>query len=98
MLDEGGIVQRILEEVGEIIHLVVAQAEARLRTWSAGVCEPRRERGRGAGRGVLRHAGVEVLHHIPDLRERAVVEEGPGVLELTQRQAAELERIVRVCG
>src|SRR5580765_7754293 len=98
MLDEGGIVQRIFEEISEIIHLIAGQAEPRLRTWSAGVCESCRERECGASRGVLRYASVEVLHHIPDLRERAVVEEGSRVLELTQGQAAELEYIVRVVG
>ena len=94
--DEGRIVKTILEEVGEIIDLILAQAEARLRTRSAGVREPRR--GCGASHGVLWYAGVEILHHVANLRERAVVEEGPRVLKLTQGQAAELEHVVRVVG
>ena len=36
MLDEGGIVESVLEEVGEIIDLIVAQAEARLRAGPRG--------------------------------------------------------------
>src|SRR6516225_8022720 len=97
-MDERRIVEAIFDEVGKIIDLIVAQAEAWLRIRSAGVREPGRERGRGASHGVLRYAGVEVLHHIPDFRERTVVEEGPRVLELTQGQGAELERLVRAEG
>src|SRR5947209_2385718 len=98
MLDEGGIVQSILDKVSEVVHLFAVQPEANLRTWSARVREPGRERGCGASHRVLRYAGVKVLHHIPDLRKRAVVEEGARVFELTQGQAAELEHVVRVVG
>src|SRR5262249_21625848 len=59
-----------------------------------GVRKATRERIRGAGTRVLRHASVEVLHHIPHVRERSVVEKEPGVPELPQRQRAELEGIV----
>src|ERR1051325_8452586 len=98
MLDEGGIVQSILDEVGEILHLVVAQAEARLRTWSTRVREPGRERERGAGDGILRYADIKVLHHVPNGRERTVVEECARVLELAQRHDAELKHVVLVVG
>jgi hypothetical protein len=54
------------------------------------------ERGGCAGGGVLRYAGVEVRYHVTELGERAVVEEGAGVLELTHGQAAELVRVARV--
>ena len=80
--DEGRIVQAILEEVCEIIDLIDTQAEPRLRTRSAGVREPSRERRCRSSHGVLRYPGVEVLHHIPYFCERAVVEEGSGVFEL----------------
>src|ERR1051326_8870067 len=80
--DEGRIVQGILEEVCEIIDLIATQAEARLRTRSAGVGEPSRERGCRSSHRVLRYTGIEVLHYIPDFCERAVMEEGSGVFEL----------------
>ena len=79
-------------------ELSIGQTEAGLRTWSARMGEAGGERGRAAGCGVLRYARVEVLNHVPDGCERAVVEEGPRVLKLTQGQAAELEHVVRVVG
>ena len=43
-------------------------------------------------------AGVEVADDIPDAGERAAVEKRPRVLELTQRQAAELVDVLGVPG
>ena len=76
---------RVLEEVGEIIDLMVPQAE--------GAREPVPTAWCGAGHGVLRYASVEVLHHVPDFRERAVAEEGASVLELPKHHHAELEGV-----
>ena len=90
---ERGIVEAVLDEVGEIVHLIVAQAQAARRARSARVGEPGRQRARGAGLCVLRHTGVEIPHHVLHARERAVVEEESGVLELPQRQHAELEGV-----
>jgi len=76
---------RVLEEVDEIIDLMVPQAE--------GAREPVPTAWCGAGHGVLRYASVEVLHHVPDFRERAVAEEGASVLELPKHHHAELEGV-----
>src|SRR5262249_43563190 len=72
--------------------------QALLGAVSTGARKPRVERRGGARRRILRDAGVEVADDIPDLGERAVVEERPGVLELTQRQAAELVDVAGVTG
>ena len=90
---ERRIVEGVLDEVGEIVHLIVTQAQAAWRAGPAGVREAGRERARRGGLRVLRHTGVEVPHHVLDARERAVMEKESGVPELPQRQRAELEGV-----
>src|SRR4051795_6456956 len=45
---------------------------------------------------MLWHTGIEILHHVPDFRERAIVEKRACVLELPQRHHAEFEGVVIV--
>src|SRR5260370_16596247 len=76
---------RVLEEVGEIIDLMVPQAE--------GAREPVPTAWCGAGHGVLRYASVEVLHHVPDFRERAVAKEGASGLDLPNHHHPQLQSL-----
>ena len=98
VVHERRVVQSVLQEVGEIVDLLFGKAQTVRVTRPARIREAGRQRGRCSGGGVLGNTGVEVLHHIADFGERAVVEEIPPVLELTHGQDAEPERVARVVG
>src|SRR5258708_8926355 len=97
-VDEWGIVKGVLEEIGDIGHLIAAQTQTARETWSARVGKARRQRTRGAGHWVLWHTGVEVFHHVSHICEGAVMEEEPAVLELPHRRGAELEGVAVTAG
>ena len=70
-----------------------SRAAAARRAGSAGAGKPGRQRSRRAGLCVLWQTRVEIPHDVFHARERAVVEEEADVLELSQRQHAELEGV-----
>ena len=82
-------VEGVLDEVGEIVDLIVTQAQAAWRAGPAGVREAGRERACRGGLRVLRHTGVEVLHHLRDACGQAIMEKNLSSLGLPQRQRAE---------
>ncbi len=71
-LKDGRFFFHVLEEVGEILHLIAGETQTTRRARSARKRKAGRERTRSAGLRVLRHTGVEVLHHVLRLSERAV--------------------------
>src|SRR5260370_38127592 len=89
-LDEGGMIEAVLQEIGDILHFSLGEAQSGRGTWSTRVGKARRQRTRGAGHWVLWHTGVEVFHYVSHVCEGAVMEEEPAALELPHRCGAEL--------
>src|SRR5260370_40862212 len=77
---EGGVVQSILQEVGDIVDLLFGKTQTVRVSRPTRVREAAIQRGLRSGGGVHGNAGVEVLHYIADVGEDSIVEEVPGVL------------------
>src|SRR5260370_6891548 len=95
---QGGVVQSILQEVGEIVDLLFGKTQTVRVSRPTRVREAGRQRGLRSGGGVHGNTGVGVLHYIADVGEDGIVEEVSAVLHLTQGQDAEPEGISRVMG
>src|SRR4029450_13892410 len=73
VVDECRIVEAVLEEISEVVHLIVAQAKATRRSRSSGMGKPGRQRPCGGVSRVLWHTSVEVPHRILHSLSRPVI-------------------------